>query len=175
MIVVMAGLPGTGKSTLAYALESRLPAIVINKDVARAALFPIDKIEYSARQDDFVISIMVQVADYYIRNGIAQNIILDGRTFMKEAQVDAVVDYCRIFDWDLRTVFCTCSDDVARSRIEADAASGKHLAADRDFNLYLRLKSGADELQVPHLRVDTGESLEFCIQSCLDYLNTDPD
>ena len=39
MIVIMAGLPGTGKSTLAQALAQRLPGAVLDKDAIRAALF----------------------------------------------------------------------------------------------------------------------------------------
>ena len=39
MIVIMAGLPGTGKSTLARALAQRLAGAVLDKDEIRAALF----------------------------------------------------------------------------------------------------------------------------------------
>ncbi len=35
MLIVMVGLPGTGKSTLAKALARALPGLVLNKDRAR--------------------------------------------------------------------------------------------------------------------------------------------
>jgi predicted kinase len=53
MLIAMAGLPGTGKSTLAHHLADACASIVLDKDSIRAALFPIDQVEYSTRQDDF--------------------------------------------------------------------------------------------------------------------------
>ena len=47
MIVLMAGLPGTGKSTLARELAARVAASVVGKDEIRHALFSARDLEYS--------------------------------------------------------------------------------------------------------------------------------
>jgi adenylylsulfate kinase len=47
MLIAMAGLPGTGKSTLANALANALGAAVLNKDRVRAALFEVDPIYWT--------------------------------------------------------------------------------------------------------------------------------
>ena len=47
MIAIMAGLPGSGKSTVARALAQRIPAAVLDKDIIRAAIFPPAHVEYS--------------------------------------------------------------------------------------------------------------------------------
>ena len=52
MLIALAGLPGTGKSTLAVRLAADLGAAVLSKDAARAALFPPPVLDYSAGQDD---------------------------------------------------------------------------------------------------------------------------
>jgi adenylylsulfate kinase len=170
VIVAMAGLPGTGKSTLARALAERLPALVLNKDIVRAALFPSAETEYSDAQDDLVVGILLQVAEYHFEKDASRCIILDGRTFSKKPQVDVLVRYSQFNRRVLKLIYCTCSSELARLRIQHDAASGAHPASNRGFDLYLQLQAAADPLQIPHLCVDTGQPLEACIQNCLAYL-----
>ena len=60
--VIMAGLPGTGKTALAEALSKRLGGIVLSKDKVRAALFPPGAISYSGGQNDFCMSVLLMAA-----------------------------------------------------------------------------------------------------------------
>src|SRR6202166_4314012 len=69
MIVLMAGLPGTGKSRLARELALRTAGRVIGKDEIRHALFAAEEIEYSSRQDDFCLQIMLAVAGELLAAG----------------------------------------------------------------------------------------------------------
>ena len=170
MIIAMAGLPGTGKSTLASALAEELPGVVLNKDVIRAALFPPNEIEYSHRQDDFVFGIMLQVAEHYLQKYRNKHVILDGRTFSRQPQVDILMAYCQIYNRSIAIIQCICSDETARARIKNDLINKNHLAANRSFILYQQTKDNADTMLVPHLTVDTEQTLEACVHACLDYI-----
>ena len=91
MIVLLAGLPGTGKSTLALGLAERLNAAILSKDAIRHALFAPPDVEYSTSQDDLVLRIMLEAATWLLRKHPARILFLDGRTFSRRYQIDLVL------------------------------------------------------------------------------------
>jgi len=172
MLIAMAGLPGTGKSTLAHHLADACASIVLDKDSIRAALFPIDQVEYSTRQDDFCMSIMFQVATYMIRNDPSQHVILDGRTFSHRYQIAALEQLAEELKMSLKIIECVCSDETARQRLEDKLSIGaKHVAANRDYKLYLTIKECFEPIREPKLVVDTDDDLSHCLASCLAYVS----
>jgi predicted kinase len=172
MLIAMAGLPGTGKSTLARHLANAYAGIVLDKDPIRAALFPIAQIEYSTRQDDFCMSIMFQVATYMLRNDPSQYVILDGRTFSRSYQVAALDQLAEELKTPLKIIECICSDETAQRRLEDKITLGaKHLAANRDYDLYLTIKARFEPIREPKLVVNTDDDLAQCLAACLAYVS----
>lgn len=173
MIITMMGLPGSGKTTVAKELVKNLPAVLLNKDEIRAAIFPPPEIEYSTSQDDFIVSIMMQIANFYIKDNTERHIILDGRPFSRKYQVDMLVDFSKTHHWDLKVIYCYCVEDISRARIQHDFASKGHLAKNRDLNLYYKIKQQEDPLVIPHLALNTNRLLSDCVNECFKYLNVD--
>jgi predicted kinase len=169
LLIAMAGLPGSGKSTLARRLGELLPAVVLDKDTIRAALFPATEIDYSIRQDDFCVALMLQTASYLMDKG--RTVILDGRTFTLKYQVDRLVRFSRAAGVVVEIIECVCPEEAAYQRLSVDDTLGLHIAANRDFGLYQKLKSQAVPIQAPHLQVNTTLPLEECATACLDYLH----
>jgi adenylylsulfate kinase len=165
MLILMAGLPGTGKSTLARALAPRLDGVVLDKDTLRTALFPPAGIEYSAKQDDFCMEIMLDVARYVMALGIARAVFLDGRTFSQSYQIERAIQGAGPASW--RILECTCPEELAVQRIEQDLA---HPAGNRGVGLYRTLRDSFEPITRPKLVVDTSASLEECVERCLGYL-----
>lgn len=175
MLVLMAGLPGSGKSTLARLLADSLHAVILDKDAVRLALFGglsagEDAIEYSTSQDDFVVEIMLQAAGWLLQRQPERIIILDGRPFGRAYQVAQVLDYAQTIDQPVRIIECICSDQTARWRLQASRSS--HPAANRDFELYLRMQDAWEELPPTRLVVDTEGELAACVQDCLQFLSS---
>jgi predicted kinase len=160
MLILMAGLPGTGKSTLSRALATELGGKVIDKDQVRAALFSPPDIEYSTEQDDFCMAVMLKVAGYLFRKDPARIVILDGRTFSQTYQLKRATGFAEAISQPWRILECTCSESTARRRLTDDSS---HVAANRTFDLYLELKSRFEEITFPKTMIDTDQSLEACI------------
>ena len=162
MLILMAGLPGTGKSTLSRALAAALGGTVLDKDSIRAALFPPSDVEYSTEQDEFCMRVMLKVAGYLFRKDPARRIFIDGRTFSRRYQLDRATGYADAIGQSWRILECVCSDDSARKRLESD---GGHIAANRDFNLYLEVKARSEPITLPKTVVDTDQPLDLCLQT----------
>jgi predicted kinase len=175
MLVLMAGLPGSGKSTLARLLAASLHAVILDKDAVRLALFGgmssgEDAIEYSTSQDDFVVDIMLQAAGWLLQRQPERIIILDGRPFGQAYQVAQVLDYAQSIDQRVKIIECICSDQTARRRLQATRST--HPAANRDFELYLRMQDAWEELPPTRLVVYTEGELAACVQNCLQFLSS---
>jgi predicted kinase len=170
MIILMAGLPGTGKSTLAGELATRTSGRVLNKDAIRHAIFSVEEIEYSSRQDDFCSAIMLETAGYLLQQQPTRFVFLDGRPFSRRYQINDVIAAAATLQQPWRIIECVCTDETARHRLEKDAAAGTHQAGNRDYQLYLDVKSRYEAITHPKAVIDTDRALEVCIQRGLDAL-----
>jgi adenylylsulfate kinase len=186
-LIVMAGLPGTGKTTLAKALVQALESdarqitqdfnsiapVILSKDVTRAALFPPDLIEYSQEQDDFCLDMLLQVAAYLFRKASHRTIILDGRTFTKRYQVEIVEKTAADSGVNIVWIECVCDPEAAKKRLRNDRIKGIHPANNRGPYLYDKVKASAEPLFVPHITVDTMLPLQKCLSEILGYLDAE--
>jgi predicted kinase len=166
MIVMMAGLPGTGKSTLARALAERVNGAVLDKDEIRRALFAPADIEFSTEQDDFCMEVMLETAGYLLQRDSSRVVFLDGRPFSRRYQVERVIEYAKGLGQPWRILECVCSEETARQRIEEQ----EHPAANRDFALYLRVKGRFEEIEFAKTVVDMERPLADCVESAMKAL-----
>ena len=171
MLILMAGLPGTGKSTLSRALAAKLGGTVIDKDQIRAALFSPADIEYSTQQDDFCMAVMLKVAGYLFRKDRTRLVFLDGRTFSRAYQLKRATGFAEALGQPWRILECTCREKTARKRLGNSTA---HVAANRNFDLYLTVKARFEEITLPKTMINTDQPLETCVEVSSKALASEP-
>lgn len=120
----------------------------------RAALFAPGEIEYTREQDDLVMECVHRAVEWHARRG-RNAVVLDGRTYVRRGQVEALRALAEGLGAALLLVECTTPPAVARARLAADRAAGAHPAADRSVELYERLRAEAEPIAEPKLVLDT--------------------
>lgn len=171
MLTAMAGLPATGKTTLAARLATELGGVVLSKDNVRAALFPALVLDYSQAQDQISMDAIYTAAAHIRQTFPDHPVFIDGRTFLRSSHVHDLFALAASLEETPRIIECVCSDEVARQRLEQDLAAGTHPAKNRTYALYLAVKARAEPIGGPHLVLDTGRlPVEECVQQCLAYL-----
>ncbi len=162
----MAGLPGTGKTTLARELVRRTQGALLSKDEIRAALFSPEDIEYSVKQDDLMMEVMLDAARFLLQKTPARRIFLDGRTFSRRYQIDRVLQFARELAQPWTIVECVCSEESARRRLELEP-DPSHPAHNRTFALYLEVRARFEPITYPKTGISTDQPIEQCVRQAL--------
>lgn len=170
MIVIMAGLPGTGKSKLARELAARTNGRLVSKDEVRHAIFAGSEIEYSSRQDDFCQQLMLQTAGYLLESNPSRVVFLDGRTFSRRYQIENVLNAAASLHQPWRILQCICSDDTAKARLTTDEHNGTHPAGNRNFQLYLDVRTRFEAITHTKTLIDTDQPFGVAVERALDAL-----
>jgi predicted kinase len=166
--VLFAGLPGTGKSTLAQAIADRLGAAVLDKDRVRGALFPGSLTDYTTQQDELCMRAMLEAATYLTERERVDYVFFDGRTFSRQAHIEDVLLAAARAGARWRIVLVKCADAVAEERLARTDPS--HPAQNRDAALYRRVKQHFEPITQAKLEVDTTSGTDAVLAVVEEYI-----
>ncbi len=163
-VIVLVGLPGAGKSTLAAALADRLPnARVLDKDKVRHDLF--EPCDYTSAERDIVFAAMLDAARYHLgRNRI---VVFDGLTFSRGTQVEAAEMVAQEAGGFAAVIVCDVPVEVAIARCECGDG---HLAANRHGELVRRVAAEMEEPAGDYVTIDMSGEVELLAEQALAYI-----
>ena len=167
-MIVLAGLPASGKSAIALRLHGALKSVLLDKDRVRDFLFQ-EYVDYSNAQNDLCVDTMYEVASYLLSKDEPPAVIIDGRSYSRKLQIERLKVIVAKAQCQLFLIECICSSESARQRLQQD--QGVHLARDRNYAMYSKSRATAEPIEEPRLILDTDMlSADECASRALEYV-----
>jgi predicted kinase len=148
LIVIVCGLPGTGKTTIANDLAPIINAVVLSTDKIRKEL--ISKPTYTRQENKLVYNVLLLVAKYLHNEGI--NCILDA-TFNTERSRREVREKLKLSSDQISIVECVCPENIIISRLK----NRKNNYSDADISVYRKMKQIYEPVKGKHIIINTAK------------------
>jgi predicted kinase len=146
MIIIICGLPGVGKTTLAKELAPLVNAVLLSTDKIRKELF--SRPTYGRGERKLIYDAMILIAKYLHKAGI--NCILDA-TFTRESSRLEIKKKLGLASKDFHIIECICPEDIVILRLR----QRKHDYSDADFSVYEKMKRIYEPVNEEHITIDT--------------------
>ena len=160
MIIIVMGLPGSGKSFFAAQLAAMIQATYINSDQERKKLLAIRT--YTEKEKLFVYDTMLEKMKKLINEN--NNLVLDA-TFYKHEIRQQFIDEAKgktiLFFIEVKTSVTIIRERLKKIRPDSDA----------DFEVYKKIKAQWEPLKEKHLILQSkNDNINEMIAQALDYL-----
>lgn len=156
-MIVLAGLPGTGKSTLARKLARKYRLEHISTDSVRKRIFrdvrrnTFGRGSYSNRQRMVVYDTINYVLYTLLKHGVG--CVLDG-TFYQERLRSKVGRICARFDAKFVLVIVDCPDRIVNKRFKEREKRTRRTLSDADSQIYEKFKKLFEVTRLPHIEIN---------------------
>jgi predicted kinase len=150
-LVVIAGLPATGKSQFSRDLTRRTPAVILVSDVLRRLLF--ERPTYSWQESRRLFAAIHATAKRLLESGVS--CVVDA-TNLAEVHRQPLYDIARRTGAKLIVVEVTAPAEVALKRLSERAAAGES-ASEADAAVYTRMLGEWEAIEREHHVVDTSK------------------
>ena len=153
VLVVVSGLPGTGKSYFCQRLAERLPSVILESDALRKVLFPSPS--YSSAESAHLFRAVRLLSERLLKKWVS--LILDA-TNLSERYREYLYSIAGRLDVKLVLVRVEAPPLVVQKRLEARLkdADGK---SDADWGVYQKMKHSVEKITRKYYVVDTSRDI----------------
>lgn len=161
MIVIVAGLPGSGKSYFAEHLAERLDATYINSDHTRLSLRAAGKYSYTDKLNIYK-AMLTHAARVLEEN---KSVLVDA-TFFHHTMREMFVRLAQGYNVPIRFIEIVADEEVIRERLEKPRRY-----SEANYTVYEHVRNEFEPIIIPHLTLEsTNDNLESMLQSAVDYI-----
>jgi len=165
MIILFAGLPATGKSTLAKQVAKSIKGVVLRTDKIRKQL--LEEPKYTEEEKKLIYNVTFLIAEYLASAGV--NVILDG-TFYKRELRHRVYEIARKTGAKLYIIECCAPERIIKERM--DRRKRRASLSDADFEVYRKIAEQFEPIRREHIVVDTSHDLKENLREILSRIKT---
>jgi predicted kinase len=162
MIIIVSGLPGSGKSYFAEHLAASLDSIYINSDQVRHAL---QKSGQYSFEDKLVVymHMLVQAKQALEHN---RDVVIDA-TFYHHTMREMFLRLAYGYNTPFRVIEVIADENLIRERL-----SIPRKFSEADYSVYEKIREDFEEITMPHLTVQsTNDNLESMLNVAINYIN----
>jgi predicted kinase len=152
-LIVVSGLPGTGKSYFSGRLAEKIPAVILQSDALRKKLFSIP--DYSQRESGMLFEAIHILIGHLLKRGFF--VILDA-TNLSEKHRETLYHIAEKNGAQLIVAYLEAPPEVVEERL----SQRRHVTgnkSDADWSVYLKMRGSVDEIKRPHYIVNTAEDI----------------
>ncbi len=170
-LIIICGLPGSGKTTLAQALSKELNIACLHKDILKESLYTLLKMktfEESQKSSHLSMSLILELAERMVANKI--DIMLEAPFMMEE-------DYTTFQKWidehkvNIINIICTISDEEKMKRFDTRPRHPAHHDHERDMSVYSNDKESVyEKLPGKKIKIETNKEVNKLIEEIIGQL-----
>jgi hypothetical protein len=166
-IIVVSGLPGTGKSYYCRRLAERLPFLILESDALRKQLFPVPT--YSASESAHLFRTIYYLIEELIKKGIP--VILDA-TNLSERHRERIYNIAERLSARLILVRVEAPPELVQKRLKSRMEkSKKEDNSDADWTVYQKMQTTVQKVNRNHFTVDTSRDITPSLDKIVREIN----
>lgn len=151
MLILISGLPGSGKTKIARELSKRLNLPILSTDEIRKKLFK--KPKYTKFEKWLIYKVMFLVAEELLKNKIG--LILDA-TFSGRSSRNWAKKIAKRYKTPFKIIEVRCQEKILLERIEKRIKEGS--LSDADRKIYFKIKREFEPIKERHIIIDNSKS-----------------
>ena len=164
-LLMLAGLPGSGKSTFATELTVRYPFVVLESDRLRKTL--VGRPQYTADEHSRVFRACHKLIDEFLGKGFP--VLLDA-TNLGQRNRRPVIALARRHDVPLAVVVVTAPPEVVRQRlVYRESGNDPDTWSDAGVAIYDRMAPAWQPVRRQHFEVDTSRDIRPSLKKVLEW------